>query len=153
MLDTSLVPVNPFVIPPSAIVRDPRLAMRPRRRVWYPQEDPDDLPPLADTPSWPAAPFSPHTALNGYMTGGNPQATWDVAWDGFWDPYTMTSPRFSLAGVRNAMRGPPKEFVRPAGKSIREWVEERETALAGELSGGIRPARSVTVEKVPNEEG
>ena len=159
MLDIFPVPVNPFMVPPSAIVRDPhtRLPMRPRRRVWYPQEEPDDLPPLEATPSWPAAPFSPHTALNGYMTGGNLQTTWDAAWDAtwdaFWEPETTTSPpRFSLTAVRNAMRGPPKEYVRPAGKSIREWVEERETALAAESSGCIRPVRSITVEEVPDEE-
>ena len=51
------------------------------------------------------------------------------------------------------MGGPSKEYVRPAGKSIREWVEEREMALAAESSGGIRPARSVTLKEVPDEEG
>jgi len=84
------------------------------------------------------------------MTGGTLQATWD----GFWEPETATSPaRFSFAAVRNAMGGPSKEYVRPTGKSIREWVEERETALAAESSGGIRRARSATLKEVPDEEG
>lgn len=153
MLDTSPALFDPFVVPPSTIVRDPhmRLPMRPRR--WYPQEEPDDLPPLEDTPSWPAVPFSPHTALNGYMTGENPQPL-DSTWDSFWDPDATTGPpRFSLAAVRNAGRGPPKEYVRPAGKSIREWVEERETALAAESSGCTRPARSLSGKAFPDEEG
>lgn len=151
MMDTS-PPFSPFVVPPSAIVRDPHMRLRPERPFrWYPQEDPDDLPPLEDTPSWPAGPFSPHTALNGYMTGGNSQS-WGAAWDALWDPDPTTGPpRSSLAAVRNAGRGPPKEYVRPAGKSIREWVEEREMALAAESSGAR--ARSLTGEAVPDEEG
>ena len=161
MQDTSpvrvnLIPINPLVIPPSAIVRDPRapLAIQVRRRGWYPQEDPDDLPPLEDIPPWPVSPASPHHALNRYMTSGSIQA----AWDALWEVDTTTGPHPAASRLTRNVIGtqPPgrraKEYVRPAGKSIREWIEEREMALAGESRGGIRPARFVTVEEVPEDE-
>ncbi len=155
MQDSSPVRVNPlavspFLVPPFHIARDPRapFPIRPRRREWYPQEDPDDLPPLEDIPPWPVSPASPHHALHRYMTIGGIQA----AWDALWEPDTITGP--SLDAVRNASgsRAQPKEYVRPAGKSIKEWIEEREKALAGESRGGVRLPRSVTVEEVPEEE-
>ena len=157
------VRLNPLLVPPSAIVRDPRapLSIRARRRGsgWYPQDDPVDLPPL-DLPSWPVLPVSPHGALNRYMTSGSVQA----AWDALWESDTTTGPgplatRVSLNAVRNVSgtqfpgpRTQPKEYVKPAGKSIREWIEEREKALAGESRSGIRPPRCVTVEEFPSEE-
>lgn len=144
------IPINPFLIPPSPIVRDPRgpFPIRARGRGWYPQEDLDDFPPLEDIPPWPVSPASPHRALHRYMTSGSTQA----AWDALWETDTYTDP--SLDAVRNppGRRAQPKEYVRPVGKSIREWIEEREKALAGESRGGIRLPRSVTVEEVPEEE-
>jgi hypothetical protein len=152
------VPINPLLVPPSAIVRDPRapFPIRPRRRGWDSQEDLDDVPPLEDISSWSVSPVSPHLALHRYMTSGSVQA----AWDALWEPDIITpATRVSLNGARNvfgtqfpAPRTQPKEYVRPAGKSIREWIEERERAFAGESSSGIRPLRSVTMEEVPNEE-
>lgn len=160
MQDTSpvrvpLVRVNPnvFLVPPSAIVRDPRAPfftpIETRRRGWYPQEDPDDLPPLPDVLPWPVSPASPHHALNRYMTSGSIQA----AWDSLWDPDIPTSPHPPAAvGTVPSTRftySQLKEYVRPAGKSIREWIEEREEAIAGESSGDIC---SLTVEEVPHKE-
>ena len=159
MQDTSPVrvnptPMNPFVVPPSAIVRDPHapLPIRVRRLRWYPEEDPDDLPPLDDMPNWPESPA--HQALNRYMTISN-----QAAWDALWDVNTSsTGPGPSASRLLRNSTGtqPPgrraKEYVRPAGKSIREWIEEREMALVGESKGSIRPARSVTVEEVPEDE-
>ena len=157
MQDTSPVrvdpiPINPFVVPPSPLIRDPHgpFAIQVRRRRWYPQEDPDDLPPLEDIPLWPVSPASPHHALNRYMTSGRVQAAWDALWDDSStgpDPYASTLLR-NVTGTQ-----PPgsraKEYARPAGKSIREWIEEREMTLAGESRGSVRPAGSVTVEEVP----
>jgi hypothetical protein len=149
------VSVNPFLIPPSAIVRDPRATfpIEERRREWYPHEDPDDLPPLEAIPPWRAFPLSPHSALTRYMSSGSIQATWDALWEPN-SPGSGLSPNM----VRNAFgtqspgpRAQPKEYVRPVGKSIREWIEEREKGLSGESSSGIRRPRSVTVE-VPREE-
>jgi hypothetical protein len=143
------VPVNPFLVPPSAIVRDPRapVAIPVRRHGWYPYEDPDDLPPLEDIPP---QTVSPHRALNRYMTSGSIQAAWDSLWET--NPIDLPTTRLSLNAVRNASSAQPKEYVRPAGKSIREWIEEREKVLAGEPRSGIRLPRTVTVEDVPYEE-
>jgi len=153
MRDTSPVRVYPLMVPPSAIVRDPRahLPIQARRRAWYPREEPEGLPPLVDIPGLPASPFSPHSALNGYMTGGNHQATWDAF--ALRETETTTSP--TAVGNPTQSPGTPvqlKEYVRPAGKSIREWIEDREKALAAESCGGTRPARSVTVKGVSDEE-
>jgi hypothetical protein len=155
MLDTSPAPVNPFLVPPSAIVRDPhaRPFIRARRQATL-----DDLPPLADLPLSPA---SPHRALNRYMTGEHSQAAWDALWET--DATTdQVVRRISLPLIRRTFNSQfgdphlappqPREYVRPAGKSIKEWIEEREKVLAAESSGGAQQACSATVEEVPDKE-